>query len=419
MDILLRQVRIIDPSSPFHQQQVDILIQNGKIGQIGNIDSNATREIQINGLHVSPGWVDVYANFCDPGMEYKETLVTGAHAAAAGGFTDVMVLPNTMPVLHNKSLVEYIVQKSKQLPVNIHPIGAITKNAEGKELAEMYDMHESGAVAFSDGTNTIQSSGILLKALQYLKAIDKTVIQVPDDKAISATGLMNESVESTRLGLPGKPAIAEELMVQRDIELAKYTNSKIHLTGISTAKSIDLIKAAKKEGISVTCSVTPYHVCFCDEDLAGYDTNLKVNPPLRSRIDREAIRAALLDGSIDCIATHHLPQDTDHKVVEFEYADYGMTGLETCFAAIHTCMPGLPVEKLVDLMSANPRRIFGLENLSITTDAAASLTLFLPSEQWTVKTLQTKSANTPFIGRELTGKAIGIINKDKLFLNEY
>jgi dihydroorotase len=419
MDILLRQVRIIDPSSPFHQQQVDILIQNGKIGQIGNIDSNATREIQINGLHISPGWVDVYANFCDPGMEYKETLVTGAHASAAGGFTDVMVLPNTMPVLHNKSLVEYIVQKSKQLPVNIHPIGAITKNAEGKELAEMYDMHESGAVAFSDGTNTIQSSGILLKALQYLKAIDKTVIQVPDDKAISATGLMNESVESTRLGLPGKPAIAEELMVQRDIELAKYTNSKIHLTGISTAKSIDLIKAAKKEGISVTCSVTPYHVCFCDEDLAGYDTNLKVNPPLRSRIDREAIKAALLDGSIDCIATHHLPQDTDHKVVEFEYADYGMTGLETCFAAIHTCMPGLPVEKLVDLMSANPRRIFGLENLSITTDAAASLTLFLPSEQWTVKTLQTKSANTPFIGRELTGKAIGIINKDKLFLNEY
>ncbi len=419
MDILLRQVRIIDPSSPFHQQQVDILIQNGKIGQIGNIDSNATREIQINGLHVSPGWVDVYANFCDPGMEYKETLVTGAHAAAAGGFTDVMVLPNTMPVLHNKSLVEYIVQKSKQVPVNIHPIGAITKNAEGKELAEMYDMHESGAVAFSDGTNTIQSSGILLKALQYLKAIDKTVIQVPDDKAISATGLMNESVESTRLGLPGKPAIAEELMVQRDIELAKYTNSKIHLTGISTAKSIALIKAAKKEGISVTCSVTPYHVCFCDEDLAGYDTNLKVNPPLRSRIDREAIRAALLDGSIDCIATHHLPQDTDHKVVEFEYADYGMTGLETCFAAIHTCMPGLPVEKLVDLMSVNPRRIFGLENLSITTDAAASLTLFLPSEQWTVKTLQTKSANTPFIGRELTGKAIGIINKDKLFLNEY
>jgi len=419
MDILLRQVRIIDPSSPFHQQQVDILIQNGKIGQIGTIDSHATKEIQIDGLHVSPGWVDVYANFCDPGLEYKETLVTGAHAAAAGGFTDVMVLPNTMPVLHNKSLVEYIVQKSKQLPVNVHPIGAITKNAEGKELAEMYDMYESGAVAFSDGTNTIQSSGILLKALQYLKAIDKTVIQVPDDKAISATGLMNESVESTRLGLPGKPAIAEELMVQRDIELAKYTQSRIHLTGISSAKSIELIKAAKKEGIAVTCSVTPYHICFCDEDLAGYDTNLKVNPPLRSRTDREAIRSALLDGSIDCIATHHLPQDTDHKVVEFEYADYGMTGLETCFAAIHTCMPELSVEKLVSLMSANPRQIFGLENQSITNDAAASLTLFMPSEQWTVKTLQTKSANTPFMGHELTGKAIGIINKDKLFLNEY
>jgi dihydroorotase len=419
MDILLRQVRIIDPSSPFHQQQVDILIQNGMIAQVGTIDTKASREIHIEGLHISTGWVDVYANFCDPGLEYKETLSTGALAAAAGGYTDVMVLPNTAPVLHNKSGIEYIVQKSKSLPVNIHPIGAITKNAEGKELAEMYDMHGSGAVAFSDGTNTIQSSGILLKALQYLKAIDKTVIQVPDDKAISATGLMNEGIESTRLGLPGKPAIAEELMVQRDIELAKYTNSRIHLTGISTWKSIELIKAAKKEGIAVTCSVTPYHICFCDEDLAQYDTNLKVNPPLRTRSDMEAIRAAVTDGSIDCIATHHLPQDTDHKVLEFEYADYGMTGLETCFSAIHTCMPNLPLEKLVTLLSTNPGRIFDLERTSIDINLDACLTLFLPDEKWMVKTLRTKSKNSPFIGKELTGKAIGIINKDKLFLNEY
>jgi dihydroorotase len=419
MDILLRQVRIIDPSSPFHQQQVDIFIQNGKIGQIGTIDSPASKEIHIEGLYVSTGWVDVYANFCDPGLEYKETLESGAQAAAAGGYTDVMVLPNTSPVLHNKSGIEYIVQKGKSLPVTIHPIGAITKNAEGKELAEMYDMHESGAVAFSDGTNTIQSSGILLKALQYLKAIDKTVIQVPDDKAISATGLMNEGIESTRLGLPGKPAIAEELMVQRDIELAKYTNSKIHLTGISTLKSIDLIRAAKKEGIAVTCSVTPYHICFCDEDMAQYDTNLKVNPPLRTRVDMEAVREGVQDGSVDCIATHHLPQDRDHKLLEFEYADYGMTGLETCFAAIHSCMPELTLEKLIMLLSGNPRRIFDLEMNSIDINATACFTLFLPEQKWIVKALETKSKNSPFIGKELTGKAIGIINKDKLFLNEY
>jgi dihydroorotase len=419
MDILLRQVRIIDPSSPFHQQQVDILIQNGQISQIGIVGSTASREIHIEGLHVSTGWVDVYANFCDPGLEYKETLTSGAQAAAAGGYTDVMVLPNTVPVLHNKSGIEYIVQKARALPVTIHPIAAITKNTEGKELAEMYDMHESGAVAFSDGTNAIQSSGILLKALQYLKAIDKTVIQVPDDKAISATGLMNEGIESTRLGLPGKPAIAEELMVQRDIELAKYTNSKIHLTGVSTLKSIDLIRAAKKEGIAVTCSVTPYHICFCDEDMAKYDTNLKVNPPLRTRADMKAVREGVQDGSVDCIATHHLPQDRDHKLLEFEYADYGMTGLETCFASIHSCMPELSLEKLVMLLSSNPRRIFDLEMNSIDINATACLTLFEPEQKWMVKTLQTKSKNSPFIGKELTGKAIGIINKDKLFLNEY
>ncbi|HJW18539.1 MAG TPA: dihydroorotase [Flavisolibacter sp.] len=419
MDILLRQVRIIDPSSPFHQQQVDILIENGKIIQIGTIGTTASREIHIEGLHVSTGWMDVYANFCDPGLEYKETLITGAQAAAAGGYTDVMVLPNTSPVLHNKSGIEYIVQKARALPVTFHPIGAITKNAEGKELAEMYDMHESGAVAFSDGTNTIQSSGILLKALQYLKAIDKTVIQVPDDKAISATGLINEGIESTRLGLAGKPAIAEELMVQRDIELAKYTNSRIHLTGVSTKKSIELIRAAKQEGIAVTCSVTPYHICFCDEDLADYDTNLKVNPPLRTRSDMNAIREALIMGSVDCIATHHLPQDRDHKLLEFEYADYGMTGLETCFAAINTCMPGLPLDKLVSLLSTNPRRIFDLDINPIDVNVNASLSLFVPEQKWTVKTLQTKSKNSPFIGKELTGKPIGIINKDKLFLNEY
>ncbi|MGN6164073.1 MAG: dihydroorotase, partial [Flavisolibacter sp.] len=196
MDILLRQVRIIDPFSPFHQQKVDILIQNGSIVQIGSVEA-ADKEVNITGLCASPGWTDIFANFCDPGSEYKETLETGAGAAASGGYTDVMVLPNTTPALHNKSAIEYVVQKSRLLPVNVHPIAAITKNTEGKELAEMYDMHASGAVAFSDGTCTLQSSGILLKALQYIKAIDKTIIQIPDDKAISATGLMNEGIVST------------------------------------------------------------------------------------------------------------------------------------------------------------------------------------------------------------------------------
>ncbi|MGN6401551.1 MAG: dihydroorotase [Flavisolibacter sp.] len=419
MDILLRQVRIIDPSSPFHQQKVDILIQNGSIVQIGSVEAKADREVNIPGLCASPGWTDIFANFCDPGFEYKETLETGAGAAASGGYTDVMVLPNTAPTLHNKAAIEYVVQKSRLLPVNVHPIAAITKNTEGKELAEMYDMHASGAVAFSDGTCTLQSSGILLKALQYIKAIDKTIIQIPDDKAISATGLMNEGIVSTTLGLAGKPAIAEELMIQRDIELAKYTGSKIHITGISTANSVALIKKAKKDGIAVSCSVTPYHLCFVDEDLQQYDTNLKVNPPLRTKADREALKAAVLDGTIDCIATHHLPQDTDHKVVEFEYAHYGMTGLETSLAVIRTCMPELSLERLVELLSFHPRKIFDLPPASIALKEMACLSLFLPDDKWTVKGLKSKSKNSPFIGKELTGKPVGIINKDKVFLNEF
>jgi dihydroorotase len=418
MDILLRQVRIIDPSSPFHQQKVDILIQNGSIVQLGSVEAKADREINIPGLCASPGWTDVFANFCDPGFEYKETLETGAGAAASGGYTDVMVIPNTAPALHNKSGIEYIAQKSRLLPVNVHPIAAITKNIEGKELAEMYDMYASGAVAFSDGTCTLQSSGILLKALQYIKAIDKTIIQIPDDKAISATGLMNEGIVSTTLGLPGKPAIAEELMIQRDIELAKYTGSKIHITGISTAGSVELIKKAKKNGIAVSCSVTPYHLCFIDEDLKQYDTNLKVNPPLRTKADREALKAAILDGTIDCIATHHLPQDTDHKVVEFEYAHYGMVGLETSFAVIRSCMPELSLERFVELLSFNPRKIFDLPSASIAQNEMACLSLFLPDDKWMVKELKSKSKNSPFVGKELTGKPIGIINKDKVFLNE-
>src|SRR5688500_5471854 len=274
MNLLLRQVTIIDPSSPFHQQTTDIFIQDGIISKIGaDLNVKAEKIIDKNGLYASIGWLDTFAHFPDPGFEFKESIESGSRAAAAGGFTDVMVIPNTAPIIHNKSAVEYVVQRSKTLPTNLQPIGAVTKNAEGKELAEMYDMHQSGAVAFGDGVCSIQSSGILLKALQYLKAIDKVLIQLPDDKSISATGLMNEGIISTQLGLPGKPSIAEELMIARDIDLVRYTGSKIHFTGISTAKSIALIQKAKEEGLAITCSVTPYHLFFNDADLTGYDTN--------------------------------------------------------------------------------------------------------------------------------------------------
>ena len=420
MNIVIRQATIIDPLSPHHNQRTDLFIQSGIIKAIGSSSETFDKEINADGLMISPGWIDVFSHFCDPGFEYKETLESGSAAAAAGGFTDVFVLPDTNPYIHNKAAVEYIVQRSKALPVTIHPIGGITKGGEGKELAEMYDMHRSGALAFSDGLHPVQTSGLLVKALQYLKAIDATIIQVPDDNSLASHGLMHEGVVSTLLGLPGKPPLAEELMIARDIELARYAGSKIHFTGVSTAKSIELIKKGKSEGVKVSCSVTPYHLHFCDEDLRGYDTNLKVTPPLRPPADRAALRQAVLDGTVDCIASHHLPQNRDEKMVEFEYASPGMIGLQTSFSIVHAAIPQLPPERIVELFSTAARRLFGLPDATIKEGAPASLTLFQNPMPWTFDEAanRSRSANSPFMNTRFNSRPFGIIGKGGVFLSE-
>jgi dihydroorotase len=419
MKVLIKNATIHAPSSPFHGKNKSIFIDNGIISQINDdLEIGADKIIDKNGLAVSPGWMDCFANFCDPGQEFKETLESGSDAAAAGGFTEVMLIPNTQPVVSNKSQVEYIIQKSKTLPVTIHPIGAITKNAEGKELSEMFDMFGSGAIAFSDGTNPVQSSGILQKALEYILPVDGTIIQLPEDKSIGAHGLINEGAISTKLGLQGKPALSEELMIARDIELVRYTNSKIHFTGISTEKSLQIIAAAKKDNLHVSCSVTPYHLFFCDEDLNDYDTNLKVNPPLRTKKDRNALREGIKNGIVDFIASHHQPQDWDQKVCEFQYAKNGMETLESVYGAAQ--ISGINTETFVQMQTENIRKIFNRPIPSIAEGEKANLTLFIPDEEYLFeeKNILSKSKNNAFIDKKLKGKVIGIINKDRLFLSE-
>jgi dihydroorotase len=419
MKIILQHVTIADPHSPYNGSIKDILIIDGVINKIDDrISGDAAQYFNGNNVIVSPGWVDIFSHACDPGYEFRETLETCSNAAVVGGFTTIFTLPDTNPVVDSKTQVEYIRQKSDALKIHVYPLGSISKKREGKELAEMYDMQQSGAAAFTDGLQPVQNAGLFLKALQYVKAFNGVIIQIPEDKSITAHGLINEGITSTRLGLPGIPAIAEELMIARDIELADYTNSALHFTGVSTEKSIACIKAAKQKNLNITCSVTPYHLFFCDEDLHSYDTNLKVNPPLRKRSDMLALRQAVTDGFVDCIASHHLPQDWDNKTCEFEYAKAGMIGLQTVYAAVQTVLPDLSAEKIANLFSINARKIFHLREVKIEEGRQAEFTLFNTTDFILKKeAIKSKSQNSAFINVPLRGNVIGIISKGKLILN--
>jgi dihydroorotase len=420
MNLLIKQACITDPLSSHHGTIQDILIENNIIREIAtSISEKADDVIDEKNLQVSPGWVDIFSNFADPGYEFKETLETGSASAAAGGFTDVFLIPDTQPVTDGKSQVEVIHHRNSGLPITIHAIGAITKNLDGRHLAEMYDMKNSGAVAFSDGLHPVQSSGVLVKALQYVKAFQGVIIQIPDDTSISPNGLIHEGILSTRLGLPGKPMMSEELIIARDIKLARYTGSRIHFTGVTSPKSIEYIRRGKESGIDITCSVTPYHLFFSDDALVDYDTNLKVYPPLRTKVIADQLKQAVLDGTIDCVASHHLPHEYDSKILEFENAKYGMTGLETSYAVIQTMFPDLSAEKIYALFGGNARRIFNLSPCTLEKGCAANLTLFNMGIEWKYDLTRTasKSRNSPFHDFAFKGKALGIVTKGKLHLS--
>ena len=422
MQVHIRKARVIDPQSAFHDKVVDLLIEDGIIKNIANtINSKAETVIEAKGLCVSPGWVDVFADYREPGFEHKETIHSGLEAAAAGGFTDVLLAPNTQPALSTKSIIQFVLQKANGNVVGLHPIGAATQNTDGKDLAEMLDMRANGAVAFSDGWKPVQQANLMLKALEYVKAFHGTVIQIPVDASLASGGLMNEGIVSTGLGMAGIPALAESIMVHRDIELLRYTGSKLHITGVSTTESIEMIRKAKTEGLAITCSVTPYHLALTDESLTGYDSAFKVSPPLRSEADRMALITGLNDGTIDCIATHHRPNEWDAKAKEFEYASDGMAVQESTFNILwDTLKEYISIERLVEAMTIMPRVIFGLETQEISKGHKAAMTIFttIGSNTLAQKEVRSSSHNNPFIGKKLSGKVLGIINNNQLHLNK-
>lgn len=421
MDILIRSAKIIDTGSKFHNQVRDILISNGKIKKIGAklVNSSKAKEVKADNLHVSLGWLDLNTYLADPGYEQKETIESGCAAAAFGGFTHICCMPNTMPVIQNKAQVEYVLRKAAHEVVSVHPIGAVTQNCDGKDLAEMYDMHSAGAIAFSDGLKPSPNAGLLERALLYVKAFDGLVMTHPEDKSISKNGTMNEGITSTRMGLPAAPALAEEVAVNRDLYILEYTGSKLHMLDVSLAKSVELIKAAKKKKLNLTASVNAYNLLLDETAVGNYDTNYKVNPHLRSKKDIEALVKGISEGTIDTVTSAHQPHDEECKKLEFDKADFGMIGLETCFAVTNTSLHGkVATEKIVELLANNPRKVMGIAG-AIAEGADADLTLFNPKLKWTFteKDIRSRSLNTPFVGTGFTGKALGVINKGKIQLS--
>ncbi len=414
----LPKVKIIDTNYNSNTEFC-IGINNGKITHIKEHNSDITiptnyQKLDCEGAFVSVGWCDIRACVPEPGMEHRETLMSASKAASLGGFTQVAILPNTKPTIENKENIYFLEQENKKLnsKVEFLAIAALTHNAEGQEMTQMYDLHKAGAVAFSDGLKNVSHTGVLLRALQYAQAFDGLVMQLPSDKNLS-NGHMHEGIASTKLGLKGLPSVAEEMMIQRDLEILRYTGGKIHFSTISTARSVDLIRKAKQEGLHVTCDIAAYQLSFLDEDLAKdnfiFDTFLKVFPPLRTQTDKDAILEGLKDNTIDVIVSNHIPHDEEAKKLEFDLADFGMINFQTAFAAIRKQTENhLSLEELIQKITTHPRQILKLKQPQIKEGEKANLTIFYPNEEWNFEKDMnvSKSKNSPFIGLEnnLKGK---------------
>jgi dihydroorotase len=415
MNLLIRSATITDPNSPFNQQVADVLIEKGQITKIAKKINEDVETFDAKGKNLAPGFFDLNCNIGELGLETKEDLQTGTKAAAAGGFTGVALMPNTQPPVHSKAEIEYLMNRAKNNLVDVYPLGTISYKRDGKDLAEMYDMFNSGAKAFTDGNRPVQDAGLMERALLYTKGFNALVLSYPEDTAIAGKAKVHEGEVSTLLGMKGIPSLAEELMIARDLYLAEYTESKIHFSTISTERSVDLIRDAKKKGLQVTCDVAVHHLLLTDEALLGFDSQYKVKPPLRTKKDVKALLKGLRDGTIDAIVSQHTPHEVEFKNVEFEVAEYGMISLQTAFSI--ALQAGLSADMIVQKIAVNPRRILEVEASTIAEGQKANLVVFDENAEWTFDKTnnRSKSYNSPFMGQKLKGSILLTYNNNKLF----
>jgi dihydroorotase len=419
MGILIKSAAIVGPGSePYSEQQNIFISDSGIIKHIGKESPKASRTIEGNELAVSIGWFDMRANFNDPGMEHKEDLESGRQTASAGGFTGVALLPNTRPCVETKNDVHYLMSGNAKSVCQLYPLGAVTRGCKGEDFTEILDMHHAGAVAFTDGEKPIWNPDIFHKTLLYLQKINGLLINRPEDEHLSAFGTMHEGYTSTLLGVKGMPGIAEELMVKRDLDLLKYAGGRLHLSNLSTAASIKQVAEARKKGLDVTCDVAAYNLLFDDSLLIDYDTNYKVNPPLREPDDIKALRKNLFNDVVDVIVSAHTPQDEESKKLEFDLAEFGMIGQQT-FLPLMLKVAGNEFSRLVEKFAVNPRKILGLPIPMIREGEKADLTIFDTAKQWSydLDSNYSKSTNHPWMGKKLTGKVVGVIHNGKSFFS--
>jgi dihydroorotase len=417
MNILIKAALIVDPGSPHHKKICDVFICDGVIKKIDkSIDVKSDVVIDGKNCILSGGFFDLHVSFGEPGFEFKEDIASGCKAAAAGGFTNVIQMPFTFPVMQNSAGIEMVTNKTKKELVTVHAAGALSVDMEGKEMTEMYDMHKSGAVCFTDHKNAVQDAGMMLRSLLYAKTFNGLVMSFPDDRSLSGKGQMNEGPASTQLGLKGIPSLAEEMMVARDLMLCDYAEGRIHFSTISSKGSVELIRKAKKAGLNVTCDVAAHHLLLDESSLEEFDTRFKIKPPLRSQADISALKEGLKDGTIDAICSDHTPEDVENKQKEFDLAAFGAESLETAFAAAYTALrDSMKIEQIIEKFTTGPRKIISQAQIKITEGETACLTLFNPDEAWTVKEtdIKSKSKNNPFIGMKLSGKVKAVLNKDQ------